>query len=57
MKRRKRSGVNPLAGGMSLPRRLMRYNQDKDRLYRENPEADAIWLEEQRKRLERWWNV
>ena len=42
---------------MTYDSRIVRYNQEKNDLYKNNPGKPAAWLEEKRMELQRKWRV
>ena len=42
---------------MPYDSRIVRYNQEKNQLYRDNQDKPSDWLEEERRKLEKKWRV
>jgi len=42
---------------MPYESRIVRYNQEKNELYRNNSDKSSAWLEEERMKLEKKWRV
>ena len=42
---------------MPYESRVLRYNQEKNELYRNYPSKSADWLDNERKKLEKKWRV